>query len=257
VAEILAISDKLAMKPAQLSGGQQQRVAIGRALIKEPKVLLLDEPLSALDARLRVEMRTEILRLHREISATIIYVTHDQVEAMTMSSRLAVMDRAKAVQIDRPKNIFMLPRNQTVATFIGTPAMNIIPASIVSVKDGPAVRFLGGQFRIDPRHYETLKGIDRVDAGIRPQAFRLVPPASGKITGKVFLREPLGLEDEVIVQASDGTRVKIVSASGEEFPEGSEVSLDFDAKDLYLFHAESKETLCFGIDSAPPLNPKP
>jgi multiple sugar transport system ATP-binding protein len=139
VAEILAISDKLSMKPGQLSGGQQQRVAIGRALIKEPKVLLLDEPLSALDARLRVEMRTEILRLHREISATIIYVTHDQVEAMTMSSRLAVMDKAKAVQVDRPKNIFMLPRNQTVATFIGTPAMNIVPASVVSGQGGPAV----------------------------------------------------------------------------------------------------------------------
>jgi multiple sugar transport system ATP-binding protein len=257
VAEILAISDKLSMKPAQLSGGQQQRVAIGRALIKEPKVLLLDEPLSALDARLRVEMRTEILRLHREISATIIYVTHDQVEAMTMSSRLAVMDKAKAVQVDRPKKIFMLPRNQTVATFIGTPAMNIIPAAIVSEQGGPAVRFLGGQFRIDSRHCEMLKGVNRVDAGIRPQALRLVPPTPGKISGKVFLREPLGLEDEVIVQASDGARVKIVSASNEEFPEGSDVSLDFNAKDLYLFHAESKETLCFGIDSSSPLKPNP
>jgi multiple sugar transport system ATP-binding protein len=257
VAEILAISDKLSMKPGQLSGGQQQRVAIGRALIKEPKVLLLDEPLSALDARLRVEMRTEILRLHREISATIIYVTHDQVEAMTMSSRLAVMDKAKAVQVDRPKNIFMLPRNQTVATFIGTPAMNIVPASVVSGQGGPAVRFLGGQFRIDPRHEEKLKGIDRIDAGIRPQALRLVPPAQGKITRKVFLREPLGLEDEVIVQASDGTRVKIVSASGEEFPEGSDVSLDFDGKDLYLFNPESKETLCFGINSSAPLKSNP
>jgi len=252
VAEILAISDKLSVKPAQLSGGQQQRVAIGRALIKEPKVLLLDEPLSALDARLRVEMRTEILRLHREISATIIYVTHDQVEAMTMSSRLAVMDKAKAVQIDRPKNIFRLPQNQTVATFIGTPAMNIIPGSIVTTSEGTAVRFLGGQFRIDARHYERLKGITRVDVGIRPPAFRLIPPAAGKIVGKVFLREPLGLEDEVIVQTPEGTRVKIVSASGQEFVEGSEVSLDFEGKDLYLFHPESKETLCFGIDSSFP-----
>jgi multiple sugar transport system ATP-binding protein len=257
VAEILAISDKLSMKPAQLSGGQQQRVAIGRALIKEPKVLLLDEPLSALDARLRVEMRTEILRLHREISATIIYVTHDQVEAMTMSSRLAVMDKGKAVQVDRPKSIFMLPRNQTVATFIGTPAMNIIPAAVVPAPGGLAVRFLGGQFRIDPRHFEMLKGIGRVDAGIRPQAFRLIPPAAGKIVGKVFLREPLGLEDEVIVQAPDGTRVKIVSGTGQEFVEGSEVGLDFGAKDLYLFHAESKEALCFGIDSSSPLNSNP
>jgi multiple sugar transport system ATP-binding protein len=257
VAEILAISDKLPMKPAQLSGGQQQRVAIGRALIKEPKVLLLDEPLSALDARLRVEMRTEILRLHREISATIIYVTHDQVEAMTMSSRLAVMDKGRAVQIDRPKNVFLLPQNQTVATFIGTPAMNIIPGAIVSGLEGLAVRFLGGQFRIDPRHHEKLKGITKVEAGIRPQAFRLVPPAPGMISGKIFLREPLGLEDEVIVQTPDGTRVKIVSGSGQEFVEGSDVSLDFEPKDLYLFHPESKNTLCFGIDSSSIPRPNP
>jgi multiple sugar transport system ATP-binding protein len=257
VAEVLAISDKLPMKPAQLSGGQQQRVAIGRALIKEPKVLLLDEPLSALDARLRVEMRTEILRLHREISATIIYVTHDQVEAMTMSSRLAVMDKGRAVQIDRPKDVFLLPQNQTVATFIGTPAMNIMPGAIVPGLKGLSVHFLGGQFRIDPRHHEELKGITQVEAGIRPQSFRLIPPVPGKVSGKIFLREPLGLEDEVIVQTPDGTRVKIVSGSGQEFVEGSDVSLDFDPKDLYLFHPESKHTLCFGIDSPSSLGPNP
>jgi hypothetical protein len=107
------------------------------------------------------------------------------------------------------------------------------------------------------RATETLKGIDRVDAGIRPQALRLVPPMPGKITGKVFLREPLGLEDEVIVQAPDGMRVKIVTGSGQEFLEGSEVSLDFEGKDLYLFHPESKETLCFGINSSSPLDPNP
>ena len=110
VAAILGLTDKLAMKPAQLSGGQQQRVAIGRAIIKEPKVLLMDEPLCALDARLRAEMRTEILRLHREISSTIIYVTHDQVEAMTMSTRVAVMDQGRALQIDAPRTIFRPPR---------------------------------------------------------------------------------------------------------------------------------------------------
>jgi len=132
VAATLGLADKLAMKPGQLSGGQQQRVAIGRAIIKEPKVLLMDEPLSALDARLRVEMRTEILRLHREISATIIYVTHDQVEAMTMSTRVAVMDQGRALQIDPPRTIFRRPADMMVATFIGTPAMNIIPAAVVT-----------------------------------------------------------------------------------------------------------------------------
>src|SRR5687767_10185648 len=126
VARILGLTDKLDAKPAQLSGGQQQRVAIGRAIAKEPKVLLMDEPLSALDARLRAEMRTEILRLHRELATTIVYVTHDQVEAMTMSTRVAVMDRGHTLQIDEPRRIFRSPRDLTVATFIGTPAMNIV-----------------------------------------------------------------------------------------------------------------------------------
>jgi multiple sugar transport system ATP-binding protein len=246
-AEILGISDKLSVKPAQLSGGQQQRVAIGRAIIKEPRVLLLDEPLSALDARLRTEMRTEILRLHREISATIIYVTHDQVEAMTMSSRLAVMDRGAAIQIDPPRSIFRFPQNQTVATFLGTPAMNIIPASILSNEKGMAVSLLGTSFPIHSRHYEKLKGLSRVNAGIRPQAFRLVPPTPERIRGKVFLREPLGLEDEVLVDAFDGTRVKVVSGSGQEFSEGAEVGIELNSSDLYLFDVESRATLSFGI----------
>ena len=136
VAATLGLSDKLAMKPGQLSGGQQQRVAIGRAIIKEPKVLLMDEPLSALDARLRVEMRTEILRLHREISSTIIYVTHDQVEAMTMSTRVAVMDQGRSLQVAPPRELFRRPADITVATFIGTPAMNIIRGSVVATSAG-------------------------------------------------------------------------------------------------------------------------
>src|SRR5262245_50893388 len=114
VAATLGLADKLAEKPGQLSGGQQQRVAIGRAIIKQPKVLLRSEPRSALDARLRVEMRTQILRLHREISATIIYVTHDQIEAMTMSTRVAVMDHGRALQIDAPRALFRRPADMTV-----------------------------------------------------------------------------------------------------------------------------------------------
>ena len=110
-------------------------MAIGRAIAKEPKFLLMDEPLSALDARLRADMRTEILRLHRELASTIIYVTHDQVEAMTMSTRVAVMDHGRALQIDPPRTIFKAPRDLTVATFIGTPAMNVVPAAIVESAD--------------------------------------------------------------------------------------------------------------------------
>ena len=248
VAATLGLSDKLGQKPGQLSGGQQQRVAIGRAIIKEPKVLLMDEPLSALDARLRVEMRTEILRLHREISATIIYVTHDQVEAMTMSTRVAVMDQGRVLQIDPPRAIFRRPADVTVATFIGTPAMNIVPATVVATPTGMAIELLGQQLPVALRHHAVLQGLKRVEVGIRPQALRLEAPGLNRITGTVFLREPLGLEDEVIVETVDGTRVKVVTATGEAFPEGVVVGLDFGPPDLYLFHAESRGTICYGID---------
>ncbi|HSE05433.1 MAG TPA: ABC transporter ATP-binding protein [Methylomirabilota bacterium] len=243
VAATLGLSDKLGQKPGQLSGGQQQRVAIGRAIIKEPKVLLMDEPLSALDARLRVEMRTEILRLHREISATIIYVTHDQVEAMTMSTRVAVMDQGRALQTAPPRVLFRRPADMTVATFIGTPAMNIIPAVVVTAPSGVAIELLGRQIPVTSWHHASLKGLKQVEVGIRPQALRLVPPGPGRINGRVFLREPLGLEDEVLVEMADGTRVKVVTAAGEEFPEGALVGLDVSAADLYPFDPSSGAAL--------------
>jgi multiple sugar transport system ATP-binding protein len=248
VAATLGLSDKLAQKPGQLSGGQQQRVAIGRAIIKEPKVLLMDEPLSALDARLRVEMRTEILRLHREISATIIYVTHDQVEAMTMSTRVAVMDQGRALQIAPPRELFRRPADVTVATFIGTPAMNIIPAAVVATPLGIAVEVLGRQTPVAQRHHASLLRVKRVEVGIRPQALRLVEPAPDRITGRVFLREPLGLEDEVLVEMADGTRVKVVTGAGDEFVEGSTVAIDFAPRDVYVFGCEAGAALCCGVD---------
>jgi ABC-type sugar transport system ATPase subunit len=246
-AATLGLSEKLGMKPGQLSGGQQQRVAIGRAIVKEPRVLLMDEPLSALDARLRAEMRTEILRLHRAISATIVYVTHDQVEAMTMSTRLAVMDRGAAVQIAGPRTVFRSPRNLTVATFIGTPAMNVVPARLVD--GGTAVELLGQRWSIDPSHHTTLQGLVHVQAGIRPQTLRLGPPRPGGIRGTVLLREPLGVEDEVLVEASDGTRVKLVTAAGDAAGEGDAVGLELSPRDLYLFHPETGQTLMDRVDS--------
>ena len=239
VAATLGLTDKLAQKPGQLSGGQQQRVAIGRALIREPKVLLMDEPLSALDARLRVEMRTEILRLHREISSTIIYVTHDQVEAMTMSTRVAVMDQGRALQVAPPRELFARPADVTVATFIGTPAMNILPAAVVTTPSGWAVEVLGKEMSVALRHYPALRRLQKVQVGIRPQAIRLTRPGPTGIAGRVFLREPLGLEDEVLVQTEDGTRLKVVTASAEEFGEGAKVGLDFNIGDVHLFEADS------------------
>jgi multiple sugar transport system ATP-binding protein len=245
-AEILGIADKLERKPAQLSGGQQQRVAIGRAIIKEPKVLLLDEPLSALDARLRAEMRTEILRLHRRISATVIYVTHDQVEAMTMSTRLAVMDAGAALQIDPPRVIFDAPANKTVATFIGTPAMNIVPAGIVQSGDRPAIDLFGRRIAVPADRLQALDGRRQVEIGVRPQALRLVAPEGEAIRGTVLLREPLGLEDEFLVQIDD-TTIKVVTAQGRRCVEGSAVGLEIDPAQLYLFDLETGRTLCCGL----------
>jgi ABC-type sugar transport system ATPase subunit len=193
-------------------------------------------------------MRTEILRLHRELSATIIYVTHDQVEAMTMSTRVAVMDQGRALQIDPPRVLFQRPAAMTVATFIGTPAMNIIPAPVVTTPGDIAIELLGRQLPLPPRYHAALQGLKRVEVGIRPQAVRLVPPRPDRITGRVFLREPLGLEDEVLVETPDGTRVRIVTAAGHEFLEGATVGLDVAPRDLYLFHSEARTTLCCGID---------
>jgi multiple sugar transport system ATP-binding protein len=245
-AEILGIADKLEMKPAQLSGGQQQRVAIGRAIIKEPKVLLLDEPLSALDARLRAEMRTEILRLHRRISATIVYVTHDQVEAMTMSTRLAVMDAGAALQIDPPRVIFDAPANKTVATFIGTPAMNIVPAGIVQSADGPAIDVFGRRIAVPADRVQALGDRRQAEIGIRPQALHLVAPEGDALRGTVLLREPLGLEDEFLVQIGD-TTIKVVTSQGRRFAEGSAVGLEIDPAQLYLFDRATGRTLCCGL----------
>jgi multiple sugar transport system ATP-binding protein len=249
VAGILGLTDKLEAKPAQLSGGQQQRVAIGRAIAKEPKVLLMDEPLSALDARLRVEMRTEILRLHRELASTIVYVTHDQVEAMTMSTRVAVMDGGRALQIDPPRTIFHRPRTRTIATFIGTPAMNVVPATIVARADGLAVDVLGHATPIHRRHHDVVQGLKQVEVGVRPQALRLLPPGRDGLRGVVFLREPLGLEDEVLVEVAAGVRLKAITASDQAFPEGAAVTLQFAPRDLYLFDADTGTTLCHGIDA--------
>ncbi|HKX01333.1 MAG TPA: ABC transporter ATP-binding protein [Methylomirabilota bacterium] len=247
VASTLGLTDKLAQKPGQLSGGQQQRVAIGRALIREPKVLLMDEPLSALDARLRVEMRTEILRLHREISSTIIYVTHDQVEAMTMSTRVAVMDQGRVLQVAPPRELFARPADVTVATFIGTPAMNIIPATVVATPSGIAIELLGRRIPVGSGSQAALEGLKRINVGVRPQAVRLASPKSGSVPGRVFLKEPLGLEDEVLVEIDSGIRVKVVTGAGSGFAEGAAVGLEAEASDLYLFHPDSGAVLLSGI----------
>ena len=145
-AEILGITDLLQRKPRQLSGGQRQRVAVGRAIVREPKVFLFDEPLSNLDAKLRVQMRAEISKLHQRLQTTFIYVTHDQTEAMTMATRIAVINKGELQQLDTPQNLYDYPNNLFVAGFIGSPAMNFFPAKLV--KDGDKMIVDTGDFKV-------------------------------------------------------------------------------------------------------------
>ena len=246
-ADLLSISDKLGMKPGQLSGGQQQRVAIGRAIVKEPKILLLDEPLSALDARLRTEMRAEILRLHRRIEATIVYVTHDQVEAMTMSTRLAVMERGKAAQVDTPRNVFRKPASENVATFIGTPAMNVWDAVLGDEGGKPVLICAGMRLALACADAAELAGLARVRLGVRPPAIRLVGPGEGLADATLYLREPLGLEDECHLRLAGGVEAKCVGRIPEAIPEDAIVGIEIDHADFCVFHPETGRTLLCGL----------
>ncbi|MCF8533708.1 MAG: ABC transporter ATP-binding protein [Reyranella sp.] len=202
VADLLGLTDLLGRKPSQLSGGQRQRVAVGRAIVRRPKAFLLDEPLSNLDAKLRVHMRTEIAQLHRSLGATFIYVTHDQAEAMTMSDRIAVMMAGNIVQIGTPDEIYNRPQDIRVAEFIGSPKINILPGTIEG--DG-RTRVLG--LSID-QPVEAAPGT-AVRVGIRPEAIRMAIGAESAWKGRVDHVENLGSEIFIHV-AVDGTDCPIL-----------------------------------------------
>jgi multiple sugar transport system ATP-binding protein len=203
-AKILALFDLLQRKPGQLSGGQRQRVAMGRAIVREPKAFLMDEPLSNLDAKLRVQMRAEISRIQRDVGVTTIYVTHDQVEAMTMGDRVAVMRLGVLQQLDTPQNLYRRPVNLFVAGFIGSPAMNLVEGRIERDGDGLAVTFGGNRLGIDDavlEHRPALAGyVDRpVIVGVRPEdmedaAMHPGAPADRRFRTTVELREDMGSE---------------------------------------------------------------
>ena len=169
VAKLLGLEELLERKPAQLSGGQRQRVAMGRAIVREPKAFLMDEPLSNLDAKLRVEMRASLSQLHARLGVTTVYVTHDQVEAMTLGQRVAVLDAGRILQVDTPQRLYEHPANLFVAAFIGTPAMNLVEGAI----DGDHVVFGGLRLPLDPAR-RPQGGSRPVVVGVRPEAFDAV-----------------------------------------------------------------------------------
>jgi len=204
VAHMLGLEELLDRRPAALSGGQRQRVAMGRAIVREPTAFLMDEPLSNLDAKLRVGMRAELARLHERLGTTTVYVTHDQVEAMTLGQRVAVMRDGRVQQVDVPQVLYAAPRNLFVAAFIGSPSMNFVHANV----DGDTVEFAG--FRLPLRPARRPAAADRVVLGIRPEAFEdaaFADPSLPEIEVKVEVLEELGSDAHVIFRV-DAPRVE-------------------------------------------------
>ena len=199
VAASIGLSDYLDRKPHALSGGQRQRVALGRAIVRDPKVFLFDEPLSNLDAALRVSTRAELVRLHRELSATMIYVTHDQVEAMTMGDRVCIMSGGRVAQIGAPMDVYLNPANAFVASFLGNPPMNLIRATAV---EGAVT--VGGQKLSDA---PAISG-GEILFGIRPEDLRPTSdPADAILSGRVSSLEPLGAETLIHVDRGEGSPI--------------------------------------------------
>ena len=225
-ARILKLEPLLQRKPKALSGGQRQRVAIGRAIVRGPEVFLFDEPLSNLDAELRVEMRVEIARLHREIGATMIYVTHDQVEAMTLADKIVVLRAGKIEQVGKPLDLYNDPDNRFVAGFIGSPAMNFVAG--VAETGSVVAPGLGGVTMSSTRL--PVKGAD-LSVGLRPQHLKI-----GKgTTHRVDLTEALGGVSYVHLTAPTGEKLIVESHEQIALERGSMVGISFNAKDAMLF----------------------
>jgi sn-glycerol 3-phosphate transport system ATP-binding protein len=230
VARMLGLGDYLARKPGQLSGGQRQRVAIGRAIIREPGVLLFDEPLSNLDAQLRHDMRVELADLHRRIGATSVFVTHDQVEAMTLADRILILNKGNIEQFDTPKAIYHSPASVFVAKFIGAPPMNILSVT----GDGAVLRTADGQIVAD----YAKKG--RFQLGIRPED--IIVKAGGPITATIRYREDLG-SHEILEADLGGQPLRIATPFGAEVDAVSALSLSFPKNGLHLFDGDTGKAI--------------
>jgi len=245
-AEILDIGHLLDRKPRQLSGGQRQRVAVGRAIVRNPSVFLFDEPLSNLDAKLRVQMRAEITKLQQRLKTTTVYVTHDQVEAMTMGHRIAIMHDGVLQQVGTPLEVYENPVNLFVATFIGTPPMNLIPAKLAD--GGTAVEGTGMRLPVPERYHRLTTGQDgkAVTVGIRPEAVfeseRKVDGTTSTITMKVDLVEPLG--HEVVVYGSVGDQMITAKLGPHTIPKiESDLELAVALEAVQLFDSETERRL--------------
>jgi multiple sugar transport system ATP-binding protein len=236
-ARMLEIGQLLERRPSQLSGGQRQRVAIGRAIVREPKAFLLDEPLSNLDASLRVRTRVELAQLHRRIGTTMIFVTHDQTEAMTLASRIVVMNNRRIEQIGTPMDVYSRPATRFVAAFVGSPAMNFLPVAALGESGGKAVVSAGGAAIPTDIPLASLPSRDGLTLGVRPDALK-VAASGGTINGIVELMERLGDRTLVHVRLSDGALVVAEDGGKSTLDPGLPVSLAADRRETHLFDAQ-------------------
>jgi multiple sugar transport system ATP-binding protein len=236
VADSLGLTPLFERKPAQLSGGQRQRVALGRAIVREPRAFLFDEPLSNLDARLRLETRAELSRLHRRLGATMIYVTHDQVEAMTLGERVAVLKDGVLQQVAPPMVLYRRPANQFVAGFMGSPAMNFVEGALR--RDGEACVFVSAAFTL-PVACVPADG-EPVVLGVRPEHITIGAPAddrAGVVRGAVVLIEPIGGEQIVHVTLAEGVGLVATAPSDASVAVDDNVSLRIAPDAIHLFRA--------------------
>jgi len=233
-AEILQLTEYLDRKPKALSGGQRQRVAIGRAIVRNPKVFLFDEPLSNLDAKLRVAMRIELTKLHRALNATMIYVTHDQIEAMTMADKIVVLRDGIVEQIGAPLDLYNAPNSRFVAGFIGSPAMNFFAGSVSGFTEGGAeITLADGATITFP--CSGLSVGDTVEFGIRPEHFSLGQGADGSLKGEVYAVERLGGETYIYLSSGSQKEVVVHASGDHQVAIGDTVEIGFTIAQSHLF----------------------
>jgi multiple sugar transport system ATP-binding protein len=237
-ADILGIGDLLHRRPGQLSGGQRQRTALGRSIVRHPQVFLFDEPLSNLDASLRVEMRAELSEIHRRLNATIIYVTHDQVEAMTMGQRIAIMDEGRLQQCAEPLQVYRKPENLFVAGFIGSPSINLFEGAL-DVTD-QASTFRGPDFQLETCSDAQPAGI--VTLGVRPEDLQLTD-ARATFTAIVRVVEPIGSEIYVHLETESATRVILRAAADTNVHVDESVGIEISPAKVHLFLYETGERI--------------
>ena len=235
-ARILELDSMLDRRPKNLSGGQRQRVAIGRAIVREPDVFLFDEPLSNLDAKLRIEMRTEIKNLHQRLKATMVYVTHDQVEAMTLADKIVVLRDGEVMQVGAPMDLFNYPENKFVAGFLGSPKMNFFECKLVSENGAKTL----GKVEFDGHTSNYIRLVSReksagdaVHLGIRPQDLKI--KSNGAIAGKVTLVERLGTETVVELLSKNGFPFRFASPETLDLEIGSQVCFSYDRQKAHIF----------------------